>query len=100
MRIVALGFLTILGSTVLGETRKIDFSAETVGQPPRAFVFGHTAKVGAPGKWIIQQEADNKFLVQADAESTRSRFPVAVVSDFTAADVDLTVRFKPVSGRV
>ena len=34
------------------------------------------------------------------ADSTRSRFPVAVLSDVTAADVDLSVRFKPVSGRV
>jgi hypothetical protein len=63
-------------------------------------VFGHTAKTGAPGKWVIQQDGANKVLAQTDADSTRSRFPVAVLADVTAADVDLSARFKPVSGRV
>ena len=47
-----------------------------------------------------RQKASNKYLAQVDADNTRSRFPVAVLCDVTAADVDLSVRFKPVSGRV
>ena len=85
---------------VYGATRKVDFSSDTAGQPPKGFEFGHTAKAGAPGTWVIQAEGPNKFLVQTDPDSTRSRFPVAVLSDVSAADVDLSVRFKPVSGRV
>ena len=53
-----------------------------------------------PGRWIVQADGTNKVLAQADPDSTRSRFPVAVLSDVTAADVDLSVRFKPISGRV
>lgn len=96
---VALG---VLGVTVVvnGATRRLDFSGDTVGQPPKGFEFGHTARVGAPGKWIVQSEGDGKCLAQVDADNTRARFPVAVVSDIIAADVDLSVRFKPVSGRV
>jgi hypothetical protein len=92
----------LIGVTVVvnGATRTVNFSDGTVGQPPTGFEFGHTAKVGAPGKWIVQSEGDNKYLAQVDADSTRARFPVAVVSDISAADVDLSVRFKPVSGRV
>jgi hypothetical protein len=82
------------------ETRKVDFNSDAVGHPPKGFSFGHTAKVGAPGKWVVQEEGTNKFLAQTDADSTRSRFPVAVLADMTAADVDLAVRVKPVSGRV
>jgi hypothetical protein len=78
----------------------VDFSDDAVGQAPRGFEFGHTAKVGAPGKWSVQAEGSNKYLVQLDADNTRSRFPVAVIADVAAADVDLSVRFKPVSGRV
>jgi hypothetical protein len=91
-----------LGATIIVQaaTRKVDFTEDAVGQPPKGFEFGHTAKVGAPGKWIIQAEGANKYLAQVDPDNTRSRFPVAVVSDVTAADVDLSVRFKPVSGRV
>jgi 3-keto-disaccharide hydrolase len=85
---------------VHGATRKVDFSDDAVGQPPKGFEFGLTAKAGAPGKWVVQAEGTNKYLAQVDADSTRSRFPVAVVADVTAADVDLSVRFKPVSGRV
>jgi Domain of Unknown Function (DUF1080) len=85
---------------VHGATRKVDFSEDTVGQPPNGFEFGLTAKAGAPGKWVVQAEGTNKYLAQVDADSTRSRFPLAVVADVTAADVDLSVRFKPVSGRV
>jgi hypothetical protein len=80
--------------------RTIDFSQDTVDQPPKGFEFGHTAGVGRPGRWVIQTDGSNKVLAQTDADSTRSRFPVAVLSDLTAPDVDLSVRFKPVSGRV
>ena len=85
---------------VHGATQKLDFSDDAVGQAPKGFEFGHTAKVGAPGKWVVQAEGGNKYLAQVDPDSTRSRFPVAVVSDVLAADVDLSARFKPVSGRV
>jgi len=85
---------------VSGQTRTVDFTADTAGQPPKGFLFGHTAKVGVAGKWIVQEERGNKLLAQTDADSTRARFPVAVLADINAADVDLSVRFKPVSGRV
>jgi hypothetical protein len=91
-----------LGVTIVvhGATRTVDFSDGVVGQPPKGFDFGHTAKAGAPGKWIVQAEGSNKYLAQVDPDNTPSRFPVAVVSDVSAADVDLSVRFRPVSGRV
>jgi hypothetical protein len=94
--------LVVLGTTIVvhGATRKVDFSDDAVGQAPKGFEFGHTAKVGTPGKWVVQSEGSNKYLAQVDADNTRSRFPVAVVTDVKAADVDLSVRFKPVSGRV
>ncbi|HLG60270.1 MAG TPA: hypothetical protein VI485_33315 [Vicinamibacterales bacterium] len=94
--------LVVFGATMLvhGATRQVDFSDDTIGQPPKGFEFGHTAKAGAPGRWVIQAEGANKYLAQTDPDSTRSRFPVAVLSDVSAADLDLSVRFKPVSGEV
>lgn len=85
---------------VEGASRKVDFSDNAVGQPPKGFEFGYTAKAGAPGKWIVEAEGANKYLTQLDADSTRARFPVAVVSDISAADLDVSVRFRPISGRV
>jgi len=102
MRITALLLAAILGGGSMGfaEHRKVDFTSDVVGQPPKGFSFGHTAKVGTPGKWVVQAEGTNKFVAQTDGDSTRARFPVAVLSDAMAADVDLSVRFRPISGRV
>jgi hypothetical protein len=85
---------------VLGATLALDFSNVEIGQPPKGFEFGHTAKTGAPGRWVVQAEGSNKVLVQTDPDSTRARFPLAVLKDVRVADTDLSVRFKPVSGRV
>jgi hypothetical protein len=49
---------------------------------------------------VVQADGANKVLAQTDADPTRARFPVAVLSDFTAGDVDLSVRFRPITGRV
>jgi hypothetical protein len=82
------------------DTRKVDFTQDAIDQPPKGFEFGHTAGVGKPGRWVVQADGTNKVLAQTDPDSPRSRFPVAVLSDVTAADVDLSVRFRPISGRV
>jgi hypothetical protein len=102
MRTTLLALSLTIGSVVLlaAETRKMDFAADAVGQAPRGFTFGLTQKTGAPGAWVVQDDGGNKVLAQTNADSTRSRFAVAVVTDLTAADVDVTVRIKPVSGRV
>ncbi len=99
--IMLLMALVAFGTTIVlhGASRKVDFSDDAVGQPPKGFEFGNTAKVGAPGKWIVEAEGADKYLAQVDADSTRARFPVAVLSDVSAVDVDLSVRFRPVSGR-
>jgi hypothetical protein len=80
--------------------RVVDFSRDTVAQPPIGFEFGQTAKVGAPGKWVIESEGANKYLAQTEPDATSARFPVAVLTDVRAANVDLSVRFRPMSGRV
>jgi len=49
---------------------------------------------------VIQADGANKYLAQLEADRTRSRFPVAVLANLTAGDVDLSVRFRPISGRV
>ena len=68
MAVVVLGMTAVIH----GATRTVDFSDDAVGQAPKGFEFGHTAKVGTPGKWIVQSEGSNKYLAQIDADNTRS----------------------------
>ena len=102
MRQTTLALLIVVGATVMApaESRKVDFNQDAVDQPPKGFEFGYTAGVGKPGKWVVQAEGANRFLAQTDPDSTRSRFPVAVLADVSGADIDLSVRFRPISGRV
>jgi len=97
--LVIIGVLLMSGATH-GQTRTMDFEQDVVSQPPKGFVFGLTRKIGTPGRWLVQQDGGNKYLAQLDADRTNARFPVAVLSDVMASDIDLSVRFRPVSGRV
>jgi hypothetical protein len=87
-------------AVIFAETRTVTFDDGVAGQPPKGFAFGLTKRDGAPGRWLIQQEGDEKYLAQLEADATRRRFPVAVLGDVSAADVDLSVRFRPVSGQI
>lgn len=71
------------------------------GEPPKGMTCALTGK-GRPGVWKAMAEptaptAPN-VLGQTDADSTSYRFPVCVLDAAKAADLDLSVRFKPVSG--
>jgi hypothetical protein len=102
MRTMRLVLLVVLGVAAMAhaERRTVDFNQDVVEQPPKGFEFGHTAGVGKPGQWVVQVDGTDKVLAQTDPDSTRARFPVAVISDLIAADVDLSVRFKPISGQI
>lgn len=98
--VVALVIVTGVTAMAHAETRTVTFNQDPVNQPPKGFEFGLTAAVGKPGAWVVQAEGSNRFLAQTAPDSTRSRFPLAVLSDVTAGDVDLSVRFRPISGLV
>ena len=87
-------------ATLVGQAMKIDFEKDEIGKPPKGFSFALTGQ-GKPGVWIVKkdEQAHGNVLAQTDADPTDYRFPVAVYNDFMAKDVDLSVQFKPVSGR-
>ena len=104
MRIALL--LLLLSAAVAAQIpprRVIDFESDKAGQAPAGFTFGLTGS-GRPGAWSIRKDDNSpergNVLAQTDADATSYRFPIAVVEDVTSADVDLSVRFRPVTGRV
>ena len=100
------GVLLLCSAVVAAQTpprRVIDFEADRATQAPSGFTFALTGS-GRPGVWTIRTDEASaergNVLAQTDADSTSYRFPLAVWNDVSAADVDLSVRFRPVSGRV
>jgi hypothetical protein len=104
MKIVLL--LPLLSAIVAAQApsrRVIDFESDKAGHAPAGFTFGLTGS-GRPGAWSVRKDDASSergnVLAQTDADGTSYRFPLAVVDDITSADVDLSVRFRPVTGRV
>jgi hypothetical protein len=83
--------------------RSWTFDADMPNGPPAGFSFGRTGQ-GRLGKWVVRAAADapsgGYVLAQTDADTTDYRFPVAWANEPTLADLELSVRCKPVSGEV
>lgn len=79
------------------------FDEARPGEAPGGFLFARTGD-GRPGQWIVRAAPDApsapNVLVQTDTDRTSDRYPVAVVRDAALRDLVLSVRCKPLSGRV
>jgi hypothetical protein len=93
-------FVWLNGVALIGQSANINFDNDDPGKPPKGFVFVLTGQ-GRPGVWLVKKDdaAHGNVLMQTDADTTDYRFPVAVYNDFTGTDVDLSVQFKPISGK-
>ena len=99
--ILTVAVLSLLGGTVSAETWRFD--GQKAGEPPQGLSCALTGK-GRPGTWTVVADATApsapNVLAQTDADSTSYRFPHCVAGSAAATDLDLSVRFKPVSGSV
>jgi hypothetical protein len=79
------------------------FDNATPGAAPAGFSFARTGQ-GRVGRWVVRAAADApsgpNVLAQEDSDRTDYRFPVAVADTATFRDVSVSVRCKPVGGRV
>jgi hypothetical protein len=84
------------------EPSRRDFESDAVGSAPAGFEFARTGG-GAEGQWVVRIEkgaSTNHVLVQESADPTDYRFPLAVLKEGTYKDVTLSVRARPLAGRV
>ena len=97
----ACGLLLFAAATVAAQT-KTDFNMDKVGSPPSGFTTALTGQ-GKVGVWTVMKDdaspAQGNVLAQTDADATSYRFPVCVFEKLTAKDVDISVKFKAVSGK-
>ena len=73
-----------------------------VGKPPDGFSAARTGQ-GAPSAWSVAEDASvlgGRVLTQTSTDKTDYRFPLAIYDAVIARDVEVTVRFKAVGGRI
>ena len=103
--LIGSALMAVAGSTgPAGSSAKTwNFDSEKVEGPPAGFAFGRTGG-GREGRWVVLAERDapsgGNVLAQVDTDETDYRFPVAVVQDTSHRDLSLSVKCKPVSGKV
>ncbi len=97
--------MTALGASMAyaASTVTLDFEAFELGKTPAGFSSALTGG-GGPVSWVIQQDttapSGGKVLAQTSTDGTSYRFPLCVYDNFTAKDVGVSVKFKPISGKV
>ena len=74
----------------------------TIGAAPADFDFARTGQ-GGPGRWTVVADpsaAGGRAIEQSSTDATDYRFPLAIHKPLSAKNVEVTVRFKPVAGKV
>src|SRR5205807_3466599 len=81
---------------------QVDIAGMSAGVAPPGFEFTLTG--GGPiSAWKVVADptaATQKAIAQTSQDRTDYRFPLAVYQPITAKDVDVTVHFKPLEGKV
>ena len=83
-------------------TIKVPIDKMDVGSPPTDFEFWRTGQGGA-AQWAVVEDSTadgGRALVQVSTDKTDYRFPLAIYKPISAEDVDVRLRFKPISGVV
>lgn len=92
--------LTASGAPAGAQT--ITFGNASAGMLPESFDTGRTGE-GDGGKWEVIEDASaagGKVLAQLSADRADYRYLMAIYRPLTAADVEISARFKPVAGRI
>jgi hypothetical protein len=79
------------------------FEGDALEAPPSGFTFARTDG-GRMGRWLVRAMPDapggKNVVVQLDDDSTRDRYPVAVAAEPILRDLRLSVRCRPIAGKV
>ncbi len=86
-----------------GKQITYNFDSDGAGQRPANFHEALTGR-GSAGKWVVQADttapSPPNALSQISADTTDYRFPIVIADEGSFRDFDLSVKFKPVSGKV
>ena len=101
-RLPVLLVMALLLGPARGLAESITFAGAEIGQTPKGFEPALTGK-GSPGRWEVVANATadgGKALAQVSTDPTVYRFPLLIHMQTVPADLEATIRFKAVSGKV
>jgi hypothetical protein len=101
---VAAGFLATHGSDAFSQSAAtvVAIAQMEVGRPPSGFQFARTGN-GGPSIWTVVDDPTSsagRVIEQSSSDRADYRFPLAILETFVAKNVEVSLRFKPVGGRV
>jgi hypothetical protein len=86
-----------------GKTLGYNFDSDSTGKLPAPFHSALTGQ-GTEGTWVVEQDASApskpNVLAQTSTDDTDYRFPMAILDEGSFKDLDLSVKFKAISGQV
>jgi 3-keto-disaccharide hydrolase len=92
----------LLCAALTASAQTIDFNKDKAGEPPKGFSTALTGQ-GKAGVWVVTKDDASpnhgNVLAQTDADATSYRFPLCIHDGVMAKDADISVRFRPVSGK-
>ena len=86
-----------------GVTGDVDLARYPIGPVPPEFLTTWRTGPGAVGNWQVVDDptaSAGKAIAQLGTDPTRDRYPLAVYQPLPAQDVEASIRFKAVSGKV
>jgi hypothetical protein len=92
--------LTLLASPAAAD-QHLSFADTPVGALPKDFFTALTGQ-GKPGEWKVVEDADaegGRALAQLNADPTDYRFPLAIYGPTFPSEIEVTIRFKAISGK-
>ena len=95
-------FWVSLGLTLWGGSVTLNFESDSLGRLPSGWTAVMT-HLGGPPQWEVRKDdtapSKSHVLAQLSRDGTSSRFPLAIVENRAFKDGELSVKFKPVSGK-
>jgi hypothetical protein len=96
--------LAFMQTAARAETGAIMIPIEkmTVGAAPTDFEFARTGQ-GGPSQWVVVDDSSAsglRAIEQSSTDRTDFRFPLAIYQPSIAKNVEVSLRFKPVTGKV
>jgi hypothetical protein len=102
MAIMTAMVASALPARAAGELVSISFAGAQIGALPPGFAIERTGE-GVPADWKVVEDdtaIDGRALAQTSVDRTDYRFPLAVYQPVSAANVEVSVRFKAVAGSI